>query len=151
VPYQLIGRRVEVRETKGKVLVFEGPRLVAEHDRIFCFEKRRSTNEKHRPPRGTCAAVERQPTPDERELLAAEPPVPEYAQAVKKRGSNRWPAALRRLAQMRRDYPPKPFLQAITTATHYGLYDLDRLERMVLRNIATDYFITPLDRSPEES
>jgi len=147
VPYQLIGRQVEVRETKDAVRVFDGPRMVAEHERIFSFEKRRTTKEEHRPPKGTVAKIERQPTPDERELLAAESPLPEYAQGVKRKGSNRWPAALRRLAQMRRDYPRKPFLDAVTSAHHYGLYDLDRLERMVLRNIATEYFVAPADRS----
>jgi transposase len=146
VPYQLIGRQVEVRESKDKVRVFQGPRLVAEHDRALGFEKRRMTRPEHRPPRGTSAAADRKPSPDERELAAAEPPLPEYAQEVKRRGSNRWPVALRRLAQMRRDYPRQPFLDAVKSAAQYGLFDLDRLERMVLRNIASAYFVTPLDR-----
>jgi transposase len=149
VPYQLIGRQVEVRETRDKVQVFQGPRIVAEHDRAL-GEKRRMTRPEHRPPRGTVKVVESQPSPDERELSKAEPPLPEYAQEVKKRGSNRWPLALRRLAQMRRDYPRKPFLDAVTTAAHYGLFDLDRLERMVLRNIASAYFVTPVDRLDDE-
>jgi hypothetical protein len=146
VPYQLIGRQVEVRETKDAVRVFEGPRMVAEHERIFSFEKRRVTREAHRPPKGMVAQLGRQPTPDERELLEAEPPLPEYTQGVKRKGSTRWPATLRRLAQMRRDYPKKPFLEAVKSAIHYGLFDLDRLERMVLRNIATEYFVAPANR-----
>ena len=35
---------------------------------------------------------------------------------------------------------------AIEAAIHYGLYDLDRLERMILRNVATAYFIVPAER-----
>jgi hypothetical protein len=50
---------------------------------------------------------------------------------------------LRRLAQMRLDYPAAPLAAAIESAAHYGLYDLDRLERMILRNIATAYFVLP--------
>jgi transposase len=146
VPYQLIGRQVEVRETKNRVQIFQGPRMVAEHERVFTFEKRRVTVAEHRPPRGAVRAVERQPSPDERELLAAGTPLPEYAQAVKKRSTTRWPVAMRRLAQMRRDYPPGPFLDAVRIAASYGLYDLDRLERVVLRNIASEYFITPAER-----
>ncbi len=149
VPYQLIGCQVEVREGKDKVTVFQGPRIVAEHDRALGFEKRRVTRPEHRPPRGTQAAA-RLPSPDERELAQAEPPLPEYAAALKNRSSNRWPVALRRLAQMRRDYPRKPFLDAVASAAHYGLFDLDRLERMVLRNIASAYFVTPIDRDDEE-
>ena len=144
VPYQLIGRQVEVRETKDKLRVFDGPRLVAEHERSFGFEKRRLTKDEHRPPRGQAESL-RSTSPEERELLAAEQPLPAYAKMVKER-AGRWPAAIRRLAQMRRDYPRKPFLAAVETASHYGLYDLDRLERMVLRNIATEYFVAPVER-----
>jgi hypothetical protein len=145
VPYQLIGRRVEVRETKEHIRVFVGPREVAVHDKVVMSgAKQRKTLPQHRPPRGQAAAQHR--SPDEIELAAAGPPVAEYAKALKKK-SVRWPVALRRLAQMRRDYPPAPLHAALQTATHYGLYDLDRLERMVLpRNVATAYFIVPADR-----
>ncbi len=146
VPYQLIGRQVEVRETKDKVRVFDGPRLVAEHERSFTFEKKRSTKPEHRPPRNVGCDSLREASPEERKLLELEPPVPEYAKTVKRRTA-RWPAALRKLLQMYRDYPRRPFLEAVQSATHYGLYDLDRLERMVLRNIATEYFVAPADRS----
>ena len=88
----------------------------------------------------------RESSPEERELLASDAPLSDYAKVVKER-SGRWPAALRRLLQMSRDYPKKPFVDALTSAAHYGLYDLDRLERMVLRNIATEYFVAPADRS----
>ena len=38
------------------------------------------------------------------------------------------------------------------TAEQYGLYDLDRLERMVLREIARDYFVLPeLGGEPEST
>jgi hypothetical protein len=45
-----------------------------------------------------------------------------------------------------REYPREPFLAAVREASQYGLYDLDRLERMILRRIARDYFL--LDREP---
>jgi hypothetical protein len=47
---------------------------------------------------------------------------------------------------MLRDYPREPFLAAIADAERYRLFDLDRLEKMVLRRIADDYF--PLDLEP---
>ncbi len=143
VPWQLIGRQVEVRETKDKVYVYQGPRKVAEHERVFTFEKRRVTAMEHRPPRGEVGAHLRQASPEERELTLAEGPIADYAATLKKKGGARWPVALRRLAQMRRDYPKGPLLKAINEAAHYGLYDVDRLERMVLRNIASDYFVVP--------
>jgi transposase len=145
VPYQLIGKPVEVRETKDKIRVFVGPREVAVHDKVVMTgAKQRKTLPEHRPPRGQVAALQHR-SPDEVELAGAGEPVAEYATLLKKK-SARWPVALRRLAQMRRDYPAAPLHAAIRTATHYGLYDLDRLERMILRNVATAYFIVPADR-----
>jgi hypothetical protein len=148
VPYQLVGRPVEVRETKDHIRVFVGPRQVAVHDKAHMIGvKQRRTLPEHRPPRGQLAAAQR--SPDELELAAAGAPIAAYAAALKKRAP-RWPVALRRLAQMRRDYPAAPLAAAIQTATHYGLYDLDRLERMILRNVATAYFIMPADRTSAE-
>ena len=39
-------------------------------------------------------------------------------------------------------------LGAVREATRYGLYDLDRLERMILRRVTREYFL--LDRGAEE-
>ena len=46
--------------------------------------------------------------------------------------------------------PAPPFRQAVTLAAQYGLFDLDRLERLTLRVIAKDYFrLSPDDEEPE--
>ncbi len=150
VPYQLIGRRVEIRETKDQVHVFEGPRQVATHARVLTVEKRRVTVPAHRPPRGEGAAHVRPRSPEERELASAEPALAAYAAELKQRGTTRWTVALRRLWHMWRDYPRRPLLAAVQEATHYGLYDVDRLERMVLRKIARDYFAGPMTHRKDE-
>ena len=49
--------------------------------------------------------------------------------------------ALRQLLRLLREYPREPFLAAVAEAARYGLYDLDRLERMILRRVARDYFL----------
>jgi hypothetical protein len=41
---------------------------------------------------------------------------------------------------MAREYPREPFLAAIAEAAHYGLYELDRVEKMVISRIASTYF-----------
>jgi len=149
VPYQLVGKAVEVRETKDKVLVFVGPREVAMHDKAIATIKQRKTLAAHRPPRGQ-HATHATPLPEERELAAAGAPFADYAATLKKRAGLRWPLALRRLAQLRHDYPAAPLAAALETAAHYGLYDLDRLERIILRNIATAYFVVPVERDDPE-
>jgi hypothetical protein len=51
---------------------------------------------------------------------------------------------------MRRDYPRDAFLSAVRDAAHYGMFELDRLERMVLRNVASEYFVIPPGRDTDE-
>lgn len=152
VPFHLIGKPVEVRESKDAIRVFRGPREVAVHDKIVSTTRgQRRTLAAHRPPRGQGVAST-QPLPEERALVAAGPPFSDYATALKQRGGSRWPAALRRLAQLRRDYPATQLAAAIRTAAHYGLYDLDRLERMILKQVATDFFVLPVaDPGPAHS
>ncbi len=49
--------------------------------------------------------------------------------------------ALRQLLRLVREYPREPLLSAVREAARYGLYDLDRLERMILRRVAGEYFL----------
>jgi transposase len=137
VPYQLIARRVEVRETKERVLVYEGPREVASHQRVLDAAETRVTLPEHRPPRGEGSKVHRAQLSEECELLRLLPEQSDYVAALKVR---RGILALRALLRLVREYPRRPLSTAIETAKTYGLYDISRLERMVLRNIARDYF-----------
>jgi len=138
-PYQLIGRQLEVRETEGEIQVFQGPRRVATHAKIVGVDGR-STLPEHRPPRGQAAPAG--PVEEERQLAAAAPEIATYVTALKMRAHGRGTTALRRLLRMLREYPRAPFLEAVRSAEKYGLFDLDRLERMVLRGIAKDFFPT---------
>jgi len=52
----------------------------------------------------------------------------------------RGPRALRRLLEMKRTYPAAPFLAAIEQALQFGLFDLARLETLILRQVAGDFF-----------
>jgi hypothetical protein len=149
VPYQLIGRRMEVRETKDCIEVFDGPRMVASHKRVLESRDAWVTDKKHRPPRGQGRSKDA-PAPEETELLKAEPSLATYVAALKRHASGRGTLSLRRLLKMVRDYPREPLRAAIARAEQYGLFDLDRLDRMVLGQIATDYFVLPVQRGEKE-
>jgi hypothetical protein len=138
VPYLLIGRQVEVRETKDRIDVYQGPRQVASHAKVLTRTFTRVTVPEHRPPRGT--RTSQQPPPEAHLLAQAEPPLPAYAAALTQRAAGRGTLALRRLLTLSREYPRAAVHQAVTLALQYGLYDLDRLERLILRVIAKDYF-----------
>ena len=48
---------------------------------------------------------------------------------------------------MARDYPHDALRAALAEALRYGLYDLERIERMTLERIANDFFRL---RDPDE-
>jgi hypothetical protein len=147
-PYRLIGRALEVRETLERIILYDGPRRVASHARIHGPFDTRVTDPAHRPPRGQGLSRHRPPAPEQIEILQIEPRLSGYLTAFKHYvGERRSP--LRRLLSMLRDYPREALLAAVADAERYRLFDLDRLETMVLRRIADDYF--PIDlESPDE-
>lgn len=148
-PWTLLGRRLEVRETRDRIEMFEGTRQVACHERVLESADVRITEPSHRPPRGQGRPKEG-PPPEEQELLKAEPALASYVAALRQRASGRGTLALRRLLRQLRDYPRAPFLAAVRCAEEYGLFDLDRLESMVLRQIARDFFVLPPEADGED-
>ena len=63
-----------------------------------------------------------------------------YVDALKQRAPGRGVRRLQRLLTLKRRYPPAPFFAAIEQALHYGLFDLNRLERLILERVAGDFF-----------
>lgn len=149
VPSTFIGRRLEVRETQDRVVMYDGPREIAAHERELEPLHRYVFRPDHRPPRGQGGrGRDREPFPEEKDLRRLLPEIEAYLDGLKRRGKLQTTLALRQLLRMAREYPREPLLAAIQTAAHYGLYDLGRLERMVLRGIATTYFELPLAVDP---
>jgi hypothetical protein len=146
VPFAWIGRRVEVRETKDRIEIQLDARNIVSHGRIVDPSQQRVTLPEHRPPRGQ--GVKRSdPHPEERAIVESAPEVAEYVAALKQRSHKVVALVLRQLLRLLREYPREPFLAAVREAARYGLYDLDRLERMVLKRIARDYFLIDIDGS----
>jgi hypothetical protein len=140
VPVSWIGRRVEVRESTGKIEVQLDGRNLVTHVRIVEPLQHRTTLAEHRPPRGL--GIKRgNPHPEEQAILEAAPELAGYVAALKQRGRKVVALALRQLLRLVRDYPREPLLAAVAEAARYGLYDLDRLERMILRRVAREYFM----------
>ena len=140
VPVEWIGRRVEVRETKDKIVIQLDVRRVVTHRRIAEAEHQRITLAEHRPPRGQ-RAPRPDPHPEEKAILAAAPELADYVAVLKQRSRKVITFALRQLLRFVREYPRAPLLGAVDEAARYGLYDLDRLERMILKRVTSEYFL----------
>ncbi len=140
VPVSWIGRRVEVRETRNKIEIELDARHIVTHVRALTPPQMRITLAEHKPPRGE--GVRRcDPHPEEQAILQAAPEIAPYVTALKQKGRKVVALALRQLLRLLKEYPRDPFLAAVREAARYGLYDLDRLERMILHRVARDYFL----------
>jgi transposase len=142
-PEDLIGRHVEVRQTKDRIEIYRGPRLVAAHARVIEPTGRRYRLPEHRRPRGQ-GPPHSDSAAEEKILQERLPEIAEYLQALKKRFPGRYATPLlRRLLRLVNDYPRPPLLETLQTALQYGLFDLERVETMILRKLAREYFQIP--------
>lgn len=146
-PWQLIGRRVEVRETKERIELFDGPRLVGSHERMLDPQGARITDPAHRPPRGQGRSARGDASVEQEQLLRLAPELGDYLTSLKNHARSRGLRDVRRLLRLVTDYPRAPVVQAVQIAANYGLYDLERLEQMILRSLSRDFFFV----APEAS
>jgi hypothetical protein len=144
VPVDWIGRRVEVRETSSRIEIQLDARHLVTHQCVAEEEHKRILLAEHRPARGVRRP---DPHPEEALILKAVPEIAGYVAALKQHGRKMVVLALRQLLRMVREYPREPLLAAVAEAARYGLYDLDRVERIILRQVARDYFL--LNNDPE--
>jgi len=140
VPVDWIGRRVEVRESQDKIEIQLDARCLVTHRRIAEAEHQRVLLAEHRPPRGQ-GSPRLDPHPEEKAIIAAAPELADYVAGLKQRSRKVITLALRQLLRLVREYPREPLLGAVREAGRYGLYDLDRLERMILRRATREYFL----------
>lgn len=149
----LIGRRLEVRETKDQVKLFDGPRRVAEHQRQLEGARERTTLPEHCPKGRTRPRSRRRPKlAEETRVRAAGRPFSDFLDLMSTK-HGRSVRRVRRLHRLYLEYPTVALVAALDEALTYGLTDLERIERMVLRRVAGDYFRLSVtdDFDPDES
>ncbi len=139
VPERLVGKKVTVHKQPEQVLIFAAQQLVAEHPRLsgkchtdHLVKTHHPCLRRGRTPRG--------PSPQEQALTGRDPRLDRFVAELKKRSPGRGVSKLRRLLQLKQTYPAEPFLAALEQALQYGLFDLTRLERLILQRVAGDFF-----------
>ncbi|MFT4102525.1 MAG: IS21 family transposase [Burkholderiaceae bacterium] len=135
VPQRLIGQAVTLYKYPREVRIEHRGRLVTTHRRILQGRDGRSTDPAHH-----LRPAPSDPSPGLEQQLLDSAALAAYAQALRQHGRGRAARALRRLLEIQRTYPREPFLAAVEQAAHYGLYDLGRLERLVLEEVAGNFF-----------
>lgn len=145
VPTEFIDRELTVHETKNQIRIFDGPRLLCEHMRQEDGQQKRVTlpgHEKRRRDRN--AGGQRVQSSEEHLLRVDSPEMAAMIDALQKRHANRATRPIMRLHRLWLEYPAEPLRTALGVALEYGLLDLERIESLVLRHVAGDYFKLPL-------
>ena len=132
-----IGKPVQARETRSEIVITRGRESVT-HERHPEPENKWITLPEHRPERRRKKGSD--PPKELAVLLRRAPELESYVRTLRGRVKRSFGFALRQLLRMLDDYPRQPLLDAVRDAEHYGLYDIDRLETMVLQRIDRDFF-----------
>ncbi len=139
VPHKLVGAKMEVQKHWEKVVVYDKQKIVAQHKRIIDKKETRTTLPGHHPPLNREKSCQG-PAKEELLLLGKNEDLDRYVKNLKQRSPGRGVLNLRRLLNLQRTYPQGPFMASISKALAYGLYDLARLQKIILDNIAGDFF-----------
>lgn len=139
VPQKLVGEKLEVQKHWDLVVIYNKQNKVAEHKRVLDKRKSRTTVPGHHPPLTRKNSL-KGPPKEEVLLTGKNEFLDQYVLNLKKISRGRGVLNLRRLLNLQRSYPEEPFIEGIKTAKKYGLYDLARVEKIILDNIAGDFF-----------
>jgi hypothetical protein len=137
LPERLVGRSVSVHKHPSEIVIYHRGNEIARHPRLIGQRDARSTLPGHHP---TPTRADRGPALEEQLLSGGHASLERYAAALKQRAYGRGVRALRRLLELKRTYPSGPFLAAIEQALRFGLFDLQRLETLILKHVAGDFF-----------
>ena len=140
VPISWIGRRVEVRETRDRIDIELDARRIVTHERAL--ESAESADHAGRTPAAAWLRCEAKRSASGRtsshRSRAGDHTLYIGAEAEGTQSGDSCPAATVAAAA---GISARALPRRVAEAARYGLYDLDRLERMILRRVARDYFL----------
>jgi transposase len=138
VPERLVGKTMTVYKHYEQVEIHHRGTPVAVHPRLVDQREARHVIAGHHT---LAQRAPREPALEQQLLRGANEVLQRYAAALKaRRPHGQGVRALRRLLQIKRTYPPEPFEAAVQQALKFGLFDLARLEHLVLKHVAGDFF-----------
>jgi hypothetical protein len=139
-PNEYVGKTVSIKETMETVTLMDGPRELCMHTRIPEGERRESRLPGHG---RTAVRRQRDPkTPSTEETWIAERSrvVADYVTGLKRLGSRRFPAQLRKLYDLCHEYEIAEVETGVARATAYDLFDVTRLEGILLQQYGARLF-----------
>ncbi|MBI5243116.1 MAG: hypothetical protein HY922_05435 [Elusimicrobia bacterium] len=141
-PTKALGRAVTVRETHGEVILLDGHEELARHQKLSGTDGRTQSTLPGHERRGN-----RPPTapPEESRLRALGPAMADYLDRLKVRRGHRYGWSVRKLYAILCQYKTEDLLRAVELAAAHGLYDVARIEGILLQNLARQEYLLPME------
>jgi len=139
VPEKLCGQHVEVLKSWDKITIYRRQLKVADHQRLIDRKDGKVTLPGHHQPlynkknKGIVCQ-------EEKALMGRSDILDRYVAGIKKNSYGSSRRKLQKLLELQRTYPADAFEKAVEAGLHYGLYDLLRLENLILSSVAGDFF-----------
>jgi hypothetical protein len=139
VPESHVGHTVDIYQYMDKIDIYYQRRLIAQHPRIISQHRQYATIAGHHP---SLRRRERRQAMSEAERLLTghNPTLDKYLADLKSHVRGRGGLSFKHLLHLKQTYPLEAFMTAVAKASHYGLYDMRRLETMILKQIRSDIF-----------
>jgi hypothetical protein len=137
VPEKLCTQHVEVLKSWDKITIYHKHQKVAEHKRLIDKKDGKLTLPGHHQPlyKNKMVALK-----EEKALSGRSDTLDRYVTGIKKSSYGSGRRKLQKLLTLQRTYPADAFEKAVEKALRYGLYDLLRLENLILSFVAGDFF-----------
>ena len=144
-PAAYIGKTVLVRESKDQVRLFDGHKEVAAHKK-----KVEGSPTAEPAPKGT-ARRQRQPwLPEEARLKEAGETLAKYLDALKAERGPRYVWSVKKLYRLLCQYDAQALERAVARAAEHRLFDVGRMETILLQDIAQREYRLPLGTKHED-
>ncbi|OGT48078.1 MAG: hypothetical protein A3F17_06230 [Gammaproteobacteria bacterium RIFCSPHIGHO2_12_FULL_41_15] len=144
VPERLIDKEVEVYKYLNEVCVHYKHEEIARHARVVDQNNTKRNGDGHHTKK-LHQFTQNKMDLTEHALMGKSEILDTYIAEFKKRIRGRGIRPMALLLHLKRTYPNDAFIAAITRAHTYGLYDLTRLEELILKYVAGDFFNLPTD------
>ena len=145
-PAAYIGKTVLVSESKDQVRVFDG------HKELACHKKKVEGSPAAEPAPGPVARRQRQAwLPEEARLKeAGGETLPKYLEALKAERGPRYVWSVKKLYRLLCQYDAKTLERAAAKALEHRLFDVGRIETVMLQDIAQREYRLPLKTEAED-
>jgi len=138
-PEGLIGKKLDVYKHPEEVLLFYKHKEIAVHRRLAGRRYEKSCIPEHHIKHHK-EKMDKLASNTEAILRKHHEILDQYIGELKKYVRGRGCRAMNKLLYFKRTYPHDAFIKALERAYRYKLYDLNRLEELIIKSVAGDYF-----------